>query len=75
MLLSYLEMKSNIGEQLDWGKERAERVNHALKLGIKLSVPEIKPIGLRDIIVVPRVAPDGRKDLETVACLRKEKDF
>lgn len=58
-----------------WAEERADVLERAAKLGIKLTVPETEPKPLRNISIMPRLAPDGRKDIGTVAEMRKEKDY
>jgi prevent-host-death family protein len=58
-----------------WAQERADLLEKASKLGIKLSVPETEPRQLRNIPIIPRIAPDGRQDIGTVAGMRKEKDY
>src|SRR5258706_1452650 len=56
-----------------WTKERADVLERASKMGIKLSIPETEPKPLRNIPIIPKVAPDGRKDIDTVVGMRKEK--
>jgi hypothetical protein len=58
-----------------WTKERAVTLKRAFGAGIKLSMPETEPKLLRSIPIVPGIAPDGRQDIETVASMRKEKDY
>ena len=58
-----------------WTKERAALLERAAKLGIKLSVPETEPKLLRSILIIPKLAPDGRQDVDTVASMHKEKDY
>lgn len=58
-----------------WAKERTELLKKAAKLGINLTVPETQPKLLRDLHIVPRVAPDGRTDIDTVVRMRREKDY
>lgn len=59
----------------DWAKSRADLLKKAAKLGISLTIPEIQPKLLRDLPIVPRIAPDGRTDIDTVAQMRREKDY
>lgn len=58
-----------------WTKERAALLKKAAKLGISLTVPETEPKLLRDLRIVPRVAPDGRTDINSVVEMRREKDY
>lgn len=58
-----------------WEKERAQILARASKLGIKIRLPETEPKSLKSLNIVPKVAPDGRTDVDTVADMRKEKDY
>ncbi len=58
-----------------WSKERAKLLAQAEKLGISISVPEAEPKPLKSLGIEPRVAPDGRTDIDTVARMRREKDY
>lgn len=59
----------------EWAKRRAETLKKAAKLGIKMTIPEKEPRLLRDIPINPRIAPDGRTDIDTVAQMRRERDY
>jgi prevent-host-death family protein len=58
-----------------WTKERARLLAKAAKLGIKITLPEQEPRPLREMKLRPQIAPDGRTDRETVAEMRREKDY
>ena len=58
-----------------WEKERERVLAKAAKLGIKISIPEKKPVPMRELNIVPRVAPDGRTDFNTVVEMRREKNY
>ena len=58
-----------------WEKERAQILARALKLGIKIRLPETEPKSLKSLNITPKIAPDGKTDRDTVSEMRKEKDY
>jgi antitoxin (DNA-binding transcriptional repressor) of toxin-antitoxin stability system len=58
-----------------WAKERIRLLAKAVKLGIKITIPEKEPGPLRGMKFRPQIAPDGRTDIETVNEMRREKDY
>ena len=58
-----------------WSKERAKLLAKAEKLGIQISLPETEPKPLKSLGIEPRLAPDGRTDVNTVVQMRREKDY
>ncbi len=70
-----LRGKRGVKKDSSWTKERAALLKKAANLGINLSVSETRPAAFRDLRIVPRTAPDGRTDIETVVRMRREKDY
>jgi prevent-host-death family protein len=58
-----------------WSKERAKLLARAAKLGIKIQISEKEPRSFKSLGIHPRIAPDGRTDIDTVASMRREKDY
>lgn len=58
-----------------WAKERAKLLDRAAKLGVKIHVSETEPVSFKSLGIKPRLAPDGRADIDTVAAMRREKDY
>jgi prevent-host-death family protein len=58
-----------------WEKERERILAKAARLGIKISIPERKPVPMRELNISPRTAPDGRTDVNAVIQMRREKDY
>lgn len=58
-----------------WEKERADMLARAEKLGIKIRISEKEPRPLNSLGITPRVAPDGRTDINSVVEMRREKDY
>ena len=58
-----------------WVKERAALLARAARLGIKISIPETEPRPLKSLNITPRIAPDGRTDINSVVEMRREKDY
>jgi prevent-host-death family protein len=58
-----------------WAKERAKLLARAEKLGIKIRISETEPRPLKSLGIEPRVAPDGRTDINSVVEMRREKDY
>lgn len=59
----------------NWQTERNALLARAKKAGVKLVVSKSAPKSLRSIATTPPVAPDRRRDINTVAKLRAEKDY
>jgi prevent-host-death family protein len=57
-----------------WSKERARLLDRAARLGIKIRISETKPVSFKSLGITPKLAPDGRVDIDTVAAMRREKD-
>jgi hypothetical protein len=55
--------------------ERAKLLARAEKLGIQIAIPESEPRPLKSLGIEPRIAPDGRTDIDSVVEMRKEKDY
>lgn len=58
-----------------WAKERARLLTRAAKLGVKISIPEAQPKLMKSLGIEPRVAPDGRTDINSVVQMRQEKEY
>lgn len=58
-----------------WAEERAALHSRALRKGGKVRLSALEPPRMKDVAPVPRPAPDGRTDVQTVAELRKEKPY
>ena len=58
-----------------WEKQRAEMLAKAERLGIKIRISEKEPRPFKSLGITPKVAPDGRTDISTVAAMRREKDY
>jgi antitoxin (DNA-binding transcriptional repressor) of toxin-antitoxin stability system len=58
-----------------WVMERAKLLARAEKLGIQIAIPESEPRPLKSLGIEPRIAPDGRTDIDSVVEMRKEKDY
>lgn len=59
----------------NWQAESDSLRARAKKAGVKLAVTSVEPKPLRLLAVVPQVAPDGRRDINTVAAMRAEKEY
>ena|SRR3989338_7465064 len=55
-----------------WAKERETLLAKAARLGIKLRVPEKRPVLFRDI---PIPSPTGNSGVNAVVEMRREKDY
>ncbi len=58
-----------------WTKERTELLERAARLGIRITVLEVEPKPLRNLKFKPEIAPDGLVNTDTVASMRREKDY
>jgi prevent-host-death family protein len=58
-----------------WEKEKAGIMARALKLGIKIILPEKRPTPMRDILLPPPSVTVGRSVENAVVQMRREKDY